>query len=121
MSVQKRLPPCAVCTTCGEATRSMELINATHRCSGKRRGVWGTMLNTADWKECESCRAIGLDGGHPCRTCAGVGWLTELRLPPELEDAIDEWRRRQPDLPPRAEAARRLIDCGRISLGGIAP
>ncbi len=36
----------------------------------------------------------------------------ELRLPPELGDEIDEWRRRQPDLPPRAEAARRLIERG---------
>jgi hypothetical protein len=36
----------------------------------------------------------------------------ELRLPPELGDEIDEWRRIQPDLPPRAEAARRLIEIG---------
>jgi hypothetical protein len=36
----------------------------------------------------------------------------ELRLPPELGDEIDEWRRGQPDLPPRAEAARRLIELG---------
>jgi hypothetical protein len=36
----------------------------------------------------------------------------ELRLPPELGDAIDEWRRGQSDLPPRAEAARRLIELG---------
>ena len=36
----------------------------------------------------------------------------EIRLPPELEDRIDEWRRSQPDLPPRAEAARRLIEAG---------
>jgi hypothetical protein len=36
----------------------------------------------------------------------------ELRLPPELGDEIDNWRRQQPDLPPRAEAARRLIELG---------
>ena len=36
----------------------------------------------------------------------------ELRLPPELGDEIDRWRRNQPDLPPRAEAARRLIEAG---------
>lgn len=36
----------------------------------------------------------------------------ELRLPPELGDQIDEWRRLQPDLPARAEAARRLIELG---------
>jgi hypothetical protein len=36
----------------------------------------------------------------------------ELRLPAELGDEIDAWRRGQPDLPPRAEAARRLIEAG---------
>jgi len=36
----------------------------------------------------------------------------EIRLPADLEDRIDEWRRAQPDLPPRAEAARRLIEVG---------
>ena len=36
----------------------------------------------------------------------------ELRLPPELGDEIDAWRRQQPDLPSRAEAARRLIELG---------
>jgi len=39
----------------------------------------------------------------------------ELRLPPELGDEIDQWRRQQPDLPPRAEAARRLIELGLAS------
>jgi hypothetical protein len=36
----------------------------------------------------------------------------ELRLPAELSDEIDRWRREQPDLPPRAEAGRRLIELG---------
>lgn len=36
----------------------------------------------------------------------------ELRLPPELGDMIDDWRRAQADLPARAEAARRLIELG---------
>ena len=34
----------------------------------------------------------------------------ELRLTPELCAEIDAWRRRQADLPNRAEAARRLIE-----------
>src|SRR3954462_14599121 len=41
----------------------------------------------------------------------------EIRLSPELEDRIDEWRRSQPDLPPRAEAARRLIEAGLGAIG----
>jgi len=36
----------------------------------------------------------------------------ELRLPPKLGDAIDAWRRKEPDIPPRTEAARRLIELG---------
>ena len=36
----------------------------------------------------------------------------ELRLPPELGDRIDRWRRGVPSLPPRADAARRLIEFG---------
>jgi hypothetical protein len=36
----------------------------------------------------------------------------EIRLPATLADSIDAWRRWQPDLPPRAEAARRLIELG---------
>ena len=36
----------------------------------------------------------------------------EIRLPAEMGDAIDSWRRGQTDIPPRAEAARRLIAIG---------
>jgi hypothetical protein len=36
----------------------------------------------------------------------------ELRLPPDLGDRIDLWRRDEPGLPNRAEAARRLIELG---------
>jgi len=34
----------------------------------------------------------------------------EIRLQSGLSIKIDEWRRQQPDLPSRAEAARRLIE-----------
>lgn len=36
----------------------------------------------------------------------------ELRLPPELGARLNRWRGRQPDLPNRAEAARRLMEIG---------
>jgi len=36
----------------------------------------------------------------------------EIRLQSELSVKIDGWRRQQPDLPSRAEAARRLIELG---------
>jgi len=36
----------------------------------------------------------------------------EIRLQSKLSSQIDDWRRHQPDLPSRAEAARRLIEIG---------
>jgi hypothetical protein len=36
----------------------------------------------------------------------------ELRFSPELIKAIDAWRGRQADVPPRAAAIRRLIEAG---------
>jgi metal-responsive CopG/Arc/MetJ family transcriptional regulator len=42
----------------------------------------------------------------------------EMRLDPQMVARIDAWRRRQEDLPSRAEAIRRLIEA---SLGGDEP
>jgi hypothetical protein len=36
----------------------------------------------------------------------------ELRLTPSLSDEIEDWRRQQPRVPPRAEATRHLIELG---------
>jgi hypothetical protein len=36
----------------------------------------------------------------------------EMRAGEDFFDAIDNWRRAQPDLPPRAEAVRRLVEAG---------
>lgn len=36
----------------------------------------------------------------------------EIKLPQALATRIDEWRRRQPDIPNRAQAARDLIERG---------
>jgi hypothetical protein len=36
----------------------------------------------------------------------------ELRLEPKMIKRIDDWRRQQSDLPPRAEAMRRLVELG---------
>jgi hypothetical protein len=46
------------------------------------------------------------------RPATGIGKLIGLRWhDPDLE-AIDEWRRNQPDLPARPEAIRRLVELG---------
>jgi hypothetical protein len=36
----------------------------------------------------------------------------ELRVDSEFLAKVDEWRRNQPDLPPRAAAIRRLVEKG---------
>jgi hypothetical protein len=36
----------------------------------------------------------------------------EMVTPPGWIEMIDDWRRKQPDLPSRAEAIRRLVDKG---------
>ena len=36
----------------------------------------------------------------------------QMRVSGEFLRIIDDWRRKQPDLPPRAEAIRRLIEAG---------
>jgi hypothetical protein len=44
--------------------------------------------------------------------CMVQGKRVEVRPGPELIEVIDEWRRHQPDLPPRAEAILRLVEIG---------
>ncbi len=40
---------------------------------------------------------------------------TVFRMPGELRELIDDWRREQADLPSRSEAIRRLLE---LALGG---
>ncbi len=44
--------------------------------------------------------------------CMVQGKRVEVRPSPELIAAIDAWRSRLPDLPPRAEAILRLVQIG---------
>ncbi|WP_374526545.1 hypothetical protein [Sphingopyxis sp.] len=39
----------------------------------------------------------------------------EMVTPPGWIEKIDDWRRKQPDIPPRAEAIRRLVEKGLAS------
>jgi hypothetical protein len=43
---------------------------------------------------------------------AAVPYRLEIRLPAELAEQIDDWRREQPDLPSKTEAIRRLVELG---------
>ena len=46
------------------------------------------------------------------RPATGKDPVTAIRLSPEFRTKIDEWRRREPDIPARSEAIRRLVDIG---------
>jgi hypothetical protein len=52
-------------------------------------------------------------GRPPGRT---QNWALQMRISQELLRSIDDWRRKEPDLPPRAEAVRRLIE---MALGKV--
>jgi hypothetical protein len=44
----------------------------------------------------------------------------ELQMPKEFADAVDVWRLKQPDIPPRAEAIRRLVEAALAQLVATA-
>ena len=46
------------------------------------------------------------------RRPAQTGQMVGARLQPELLKRLDDWRRKQPDLPSRPEALRRLAEKG---------
>jgi len=57
-------------------------------------------------------RSRGIDWRLSCDHIAYMGEKTEtfrMRVTPQWLAEIDAWRRREPDLPPRAEAVRRLV------------
>jgi metal-responsive CopG/Arc/MetJ family transcriptional regulator len=46
------------------------------------------------------------------RPATGMDPVTAIRLSGELRAAIDNWRRKQADIPARSEAIRRLVQIG---------
>jgi hypothetical protein len=44
-----------------------------------------------------------------------TGTLVGTRFQRDLLDAVDAWRKRQPDLPTRPEAVRRLVEIGMVA------
>ena len=43
-------------------------------------------------------------------SCNGDAERFEMRVPPSFLKAVDEWRRKQADLPSRSEAIRRMVE-----------
>lgn len=53
---------------------------------------------------------VGKKTGRPVSTGAGLIAPLAVRLPPALVGEIENWRRRQPQIPSRNEAIRRLLE-----------
>ena len=48
----------------------------------------------------------------PKKRAAVTGDLVGVRVQPEMAKQLDDWRRKQEDLPGRPEAIRRLVELG---------
>jgi hypothetical protein len=48
----------------------------------------------------------------PRKRAAVTGALVGVRVQPEMAKQLDDWRRKQDDLPGRPEAIRRLVELG---------
>jgi hypothetical protein len=48
----------------------------------------------------------------PKKRSSVVGDLVGVRIQPDMAKALDDWRRKQDDLPGRPEAIRRLVEMG---------
>jgi hypothetical protein len=52
------------------------------------------------------------------RPATGIGVQIGMRWQPSLLSSIDDWRRKQPDMPNRTDAIRRLVEIGLAAKGG---
>jgi hypothetical protein len=48
----------------------------------------------------------------PKKRALAAGDLVGVRVQPDMAKALDDWRRKQEDLPGRPEAMRRLVELG---------
>jgi hypothetical protein len=48
----------------------------------------------------------------PKKRAAATGELVGVRVQPDMAKMLDDWRRKQDDLPGRPEAIRRLVEIG---------
>jgi hypothetical protein len=48
----------------------------------------------------------------PKKRPPAAGDLVGVRIQPDMAKALDDWRRKQDDLPGRPEAIRRLVELG---------
>src|SRR3569623_1022197 len=82
-------------------------------------------IKRAECASRSSARSANFDRGrvveNGCRRPAtGRDPVTAIRLSPEMRETDDQWAARQPDMPLRAEAIRRLVDLG-LMMGSYNP
>jgi hypothetical protein len=65
-----------------------------------------------------TCHSAGME--KPQKTKRSFGHL-DIYPKPELLEALDRWRGQQPGVPPRAAAARMLMEDGLIRAGVMTP
>jgi hypothetical protein len=57
-------------------------------------------------------KAIHDNTKTPKKRAAATGELIGVRVQPDMAKQLDDWRRKQEDLPNRPEAIRRLVEIG---------
>ncbi|MGF6433483.1 hypothetical protein [Bradyrhizobium elkanii] len=53
-----------------------------------------------------------IERATPQKRAPATGDPVMVRIQPEMAKALDDWRRKQDDLPGRPEAIRRLVEIG---------
>src|SRR5664280_1087367 len=58
------------------------------------------------------CKSTHVNMKTPKKRAAVTGDLVGVRVQPDMAKMLDDWRRKQDDLPGRPEAIRRLVELG---------
>jgi hypothetical protein len=69
------------------------------------------LAGTAAWR-LDMAKSTRVNVKTPKKRAAVTGDLVGVRVQPEMAKELDDWRRKQADLPNRPEAIRRLVDLG---------
>jgi hypothetical protein len=60
----------------------------------------------------DSMKKTMIDRANPQKRPTVTGDPVMVRIQPDMAKALDDWRRKQDDLPGRPEAIRRLVEIG---------
>jgi hypothetical protein len=96
--------------TCFLSSQMNAIVGFSARLNGVRRGHPAKM-SSRQKQETPKC---GLSGTHNDRVenLSRIGPQIGVRVDEDFLKLIDEWRRKQDDVPTRPEAIRRLVEIG---------